>query len=197
MSSTAPGCVLRHCMTLRLPTAASEQAALDAVLDGLAPAFGEALPPGGERPHALLVLAEDAGSTTAVRFWADALATGLPLASPGAFPWCLANAPAGALARRFAITGPNFTWLLPQAWGAQDLEGPAAWLVSHLAPSSAQNATPQAWVVVLRLASPDARLALWHALWPAHAGAAAQQGLQALIAECSQRVMSDWRATVR
>lgn len=188
MNGTAPGCILRHCLTLRLPTAASEQAALEAVLDELAPAFGDALPPGGERRHALLMLAEDAGSATAVRFWADARATGLPLASPGAFPWCLANAPAGVLARRFAVTGPNFTWLLPQPWDAQALAGPAAWLVSHLSQRDAEDTTPQAWVVMLRFASPGARLALWHA----HAGSAAQTGMQALLADWSQRLMFDW-----
>ena len=188
MRLKVPGCALRHCLTLPLPMAASEQAALEAVLDSLTPAFGAALPPGGERPHALLVLAEDAGSATAVRFWADALTTGPALASPGAFPWCLANAPGATLARRFVITGPSLTWLLPQTLQAQSFEGPAAWLVSHLSSGCAQAAEPQAWVVALRFASPGARLALWHA----HAGTVAEQGPLELIEAFSQRLESDW-----
>ena len=59
----------------------------------------------------LLVASDNAGTATSVKFWADALRTGVGLASPELFPWCLANAPCGALARRFAITGPNATLL--------------------------------------------------------------------------------------
>ena len=33
------------------------------------------------------------------------------MANPELFPWCLANAPAAALARRFGITGPNYSLL--------------------------------------------------------------------------------------
>jgi 3-oxoacyl-(acyl-carrier-protein) synthase len=60
---------------------------------------------------ALFVASPNAGAATALQFWAAALRTGPALASPELFPWCLANAPCGALARHLRITGPNSTWL--------------------------------------------------------------------------------------
>jgi hypothetical protein len=59
----------------------------------------------------LIVVSDNAGTATSVQFWADAQRTGVALASPELFPWCLANAPCGALARRFGVTGPNLTLL--------------------------------------------------------------------------------------
>jgi hypothetical protein len=145
------GCVLVRSRAARLPVATSEREALDAVLETLAPAFDDEPPVSG----ALLVISEDAGSATAVGFWREALAQGLGLVSPGAFPWCLANAPCGTLARRFGITGPNVTWLA-NLTGALDhqrraFEAPAGWLVEYLA-TTAQASDPQsgqAWVVAL------------------------------------------------
>jgi hypothetical protein len=74
---------------------------------------------------ALFLVSPDAGNATAVRFWADAQTAGVAFASPELFPWCLANAPCAALARRFGITGPNSTWLggedaLQTAWSAAE-----------------------------------------------------------------------------
>lgn len=85
-----------------------EREALHTLGEGLAPLFAIAAP---RERTALLVASDNAGSATSVRFWADALRTGVALASPELFPWCLANAPCGALARRLGITGPNSTLL--------------------------------------------------------------------------------------
>lgn len=85
-----------------------ERDAVEAALPALAPLFEF----DGSRDRAgLFVVSSNAGSATALRFWADAVRTGVALASPELFPWCLANAPCGALARRFGMTGPNFTSL--------------------------------------------------------------------------------------
>ena len=85
-----------------------EREAVEAAFSALAPLFEFE----GARDHtALFVVSSNAGSATSMRFWADAVRTGVALASPELFPWCLANAPCGAIARRFGITGPNFTCL--------------------------------------------------------------------------------------
>lgn len=85
-----------------------EREAMNQIADGIAPMFDIDVP--GERV-ALLVASDNAGTATSVRFWSDALRTGVAVASPELFPWCLANAPCGALARRFSVTGPNSTML--------------------------------------------------------------------------------------
>lgn len=51
----------------------------------------------------------DAGIDVSVRFWAAALAETPRFASPADFPWTLANAPAGLLARELAVRGPSYT----------------------------------------------------------------------------------------
>lgn len=67
---------------------------------------------GGPRDRlGLIVVSDNAGTATSVQFWADAQRTSVALASPELFPWCLANAPCGGLARRFGVTGPNLTLL--------------------------------------------------------------------------------------
>jgi hypothetical protein len=88
-------CALGQAAAVDLPEARSEQAALEAVLDALAPAFEGDSPVAGERRGAL-------GTDTSVQFWRDALAVGPGFASPAAFPSCLANAPCGTLARRLS-----------------------------------------------------------------------------------------------
>lgn len=88
-----------------------EREALQTLGEGLATLFDIAVP---RERTALLLASDNAGSASSVQFWADAKRTGVALASPELFPWCLANAPCGALARRFGITGPNST-LLGQA----------------------------------------------------------------------------------
>ena len=106
---------------LELPGDTLERQAIDAVMDGLSPLFEERT---GKR-SALFLASPDAGNATALRFWADAQLAGVALANPELFPWCLANAPCAALARRFGIIGPNSTWLggeeaLQAAWSAAE-----------------------------------------------------------------------------
>ena len=85
-----------------------EREATQAVGDAIAVLFETGA--AGDR-LGLVVVSDNAGSATSVQFWADAQRTGVALASPELFPWCLANAPCGALARRFGVTGPNLTLL--------------------------------------------------------------------------------------
>ena len=85
-----------------------EREATEHIGDGVAPLFE--IDTSAER-IALVVVSDSAGSATALQFWSDARRTGVALASPERFPWCLANAPCGALARRFGVTGPNSTLL--------------------------------------------------------------------------------------
>jgi len=87
-----------------------ERDTIDSIASNLALIFE----PGGDvPPHrtGLYLSSADAGIATSVRFWSEARRTGLGMANPELFPWCLANAPAAALARRFGITGPNYTLL--------------------------------------------------------------------------------------
>lgn len=87
-----------------------ERDTIDSIASSLAPVFE----PGGDvPPHriGLYLSSADAGIATSVRFWSEARRTGMGMANPELFPWCLANAPAAALARRFGITGPNYSLL--------------------------------------------------------------------------------------
>ena len=85
-----------------------EREAMEQIADGIARLFDIETP---RERIGLIVVSDNAGSATSVQFWSDAVATGVAVASPELFPWCLANAPCGALARRFHITGPNLTLL--------------------------------------------------------------------------------------
>ena len=145
-----------------LPRATSEQASLEAVLDCLAPLFERAPSTDGERDGALLVISDDAGTGTTVQFWRDALATGLGVASPGAFPWCLANAPCATIARRFGITGPNLTWLASFDDPSAAFEGPSAWLEDWLCSRAHRGEPSEAWLVALHFREPAARVKAWH-----------------------------------
>ena len=146
-------------LSFELPRAASEQEALEAALDSLAPLFERVPAVDGERDAALLVVSDDAGTETTVRFWRDALAVGLGVASPGAFPWCLANAPCATIARRFGITGPNLTWLTSLADRQAAFEAPAAWLEDWLCSRSEK---PDAWLVAVHFGGATARVMAWH-----------------------------------
>lgn len=106
---------------LELPSDTLERQAIDSMIDRLSPLFEERI---GKR-SALFLASPDAGNATALRFWADAQSAGVAFANPELFPWCLANAPCAALARRFGIVGPNCTWLggeeaLQAAWSAAE-----------------------------------------------------------------------------
>ncbi len=85
----------------------SEREAIESAFGTMEPLFRNAQGP----ISALWVVSPDLGGQTAVRFWADARSKGLGLANPESFPWCLANAACGALARQFQIRGPNTTIL--------------------------------------------------------------------------------------
>ena len=86
-----------------------EREAIEAIAPGLAPLFEhDGLP---AHRSGLYLATSDAGAATSLRFWSEARRTGLALANPELFPWCLANAPCGALARRFGVTGPNLSVL--------------------------------------------------------------------------------------
>lgn len=58
----------------------------------------------------LYLASKNAGELSALRFWSDAQVSGVALANPELFPWTLANAPCGWLARQFRVTGPNYTY---------------------------------------------------------------------------------------
>jgi hypothetical protein len=145
-----------------LPRAASEQESLEAVLDDLAPLFEMVPIVDGERDGALLVVSDDAGSATAVKFWRDALSTGLAVASPAAFPWCLANAPCAMLAQRFGVTGPNLTWLVSFDDPRAAFDAPAAWLADRLCFGPDDEKPLDAWLLALHFEAPFARAMLWH-----------------------------------
>lgn len=131
-------------VALPLRAGLAEQAALEAALDGVALEVSS--------ETALLVVTEDAGGATAVKFYADALATGPALASPAAFPWCLANAPCATMARRFGITGPNVTWLVDNLDRPEGYHPVVAWL---------EGAADPAVIAAMRFAGVAPRLAIW------------------------------------
>ena len=96
-------------------------------------------PPDPDR-SGLYVVSSNAGFQSSLLFWSEARQSGLGLANPELFPWTLANAPCGWLAREFHITGPNATytgkddalmWALDQAdddLASQQVE--TAWIVA-------------------------------------------------------------------
>lgn len=85
-----------------------EREVVDSITPRLVPLFDSGVP---RNRTCLLVASSNAGAATSIRFWTDATLVGAALASPELFPWCLANAPCGAIARHFGVTGPNFTLL--------------------------------------------------------------------------------------
>lgn len=107
---------------VELPGDLLERQAIESVMDQIAGLFENGA---GDR-SGIFLASPNAGNSTAQRFWADAQGVGVAFANPELFPWCLANAPCAALARRFGITGPNFTWLggedaLQAAWSAAEI----------------------------------------------------------------------------
>ncbi|QCX01018.1 hypothetical protein FGM00_13180 [Aggregatimonas sangjinii] len=58
---------------------------------------------------AVYLLTNTAGSNSSVQLWANALEHSPRFANPNMFPWTLANATAGYIAREFLIEGPNYT----------------------------------------------------------------------------------------
>jgi hypothetical protein len=175
-----------------LPHAASAQESLEAVLDDLAPIF-EAVPlVEGERDGALLVVSDDAGSATAAKFWRDALSTGLAVASPAAFPWCLANAPCASIAQRFGVTGPNLTWLASLTDPRAAFDAPAAWLADRMCFGTNDRKPLDAWLLAIHFGAPSARAMLWH-LRSSDADRFGHDPL-ALAAALRDRAAAEWSA---
>ncbi len=58
---------------------------------------------------AVYFVSSNAGTFSSIAFWQNALEHSPRFANPGIFPWTLANATPGYIARRFSITGPNYT----------------------------------------------------------------------------------------
>jgi 3-oxoacyl-(acyl-carrier-protein) synthase len=85
---------------------AAESETMSLLAERIRPLFEPAPPPDA----GLYVASTNAGFQSAVRFWSEARRTGLAVASPELFPWTLANAPCGWLARHFRVTGPTFTF---------------------------------------------------------------------------------------
>jgi hypothetical protein len=183
---------LRAVLSCPLPRAASEQESLEAVLDDFAPIFETVSTVDGEREGALLVVSDDAGSATTVKFWRDALSTGLAVASPAAFPWCLANAPCASIARRFGVTGPNLTWLVSFTDPRTAFDGPAAWLADRMGLKAGDVERFEAWLVALHFGAPTARAMLWH-LSGGDAESSRDDPL-VLAATLRDRVAADWVA---
>ena len=175
---------------LSLPSDASPQEALESVLDSLAPIFERLPAVGGERTGALLVVSDDAGSATAEQFWRDALDVGIAFASPGAFPWCLANAPCATIARRFGVTGPNVTWLSPLSDARAAFDAPAAWLADYLS-GAADDSRPEAWLVAVHFGAPHGRLMVWH--WTGADAIDASCCPLAIAASLRDVVSADWQ----
>lgn len=100
-----------------VPVAAGLEAqALAGLAEALDPLFAER----GEPDRSGLYIASDnAGAASSLAFWRHAQQVGVGLASPELFPYCLANAPCGFLARHFAIQGPSVTYTgQSEAWTA-------------------------------------------------------------------------------
>lgn len=58
---------------------------------------------------AVYFVSSNAGVYSSIAFWKNALEHSPRFANPGIFPWTLANATSGYIAKRFSITGPNYT----------------------------------------------------------------------------------------
>ena len=182
----------RASLSVSLPFGGSEQESLESVLDALAPMFDRSPAVDGERGGALLVVSDDAGAATAVRFWHDALAVGLAVASPGAFPWCLANAPCAAIAQRFGVTGPNLTWLASLSDPMAAFDGPSAWLADWLCGEPHDGRPAEAWLAALHFGAPAARAVVWH--WTTLDAEVRRDDPLAIAATLREMIVEDWSA---
>jgi len=182
----------RTSLRVTLPSAASEREALEAALDALAPIFTAVPAMDGERDGALLVVSDDAGRATAVSFWRDALRTGLALASPGAFPWCLANAPCATIAQRFGVTGANVTWLASFSDPCTAFAAPAAWLADRSSWGTHDGAPTPAWLVAMQLRGPAPQLMAWR--WTDPGAGACDDDRSGLHDAIRDALVSAWSA---
>lgn len=84
-----------------------EKELLPGIGEQLAGLFQPAAAPGRS---GLYLVSANAGFQSSLLFWSEAKRSGIGVANPELFPWTLANAPCGWLARQFDITGPNYTF---------------------------------------------------------------------------------------
>lgn len=133
--------------------ALDEEATLDRLCAELAPLFA---PPFDAERSSLAVVSSNAGARSAVEFWSQAQRVGLAVASPALFPWTLANAACGRLAREFGVRGPNYTF-----------SGRAAALSSalqQLADDLHFARVTAGWIVAIDFAGPSRARTLFAAL---------------------------------
>lgn len=129
----------------RLPFA-GEKDLLPAIGQQLAPLFH----PGPEAGRAgLYLVSANAGFQSSLSFWADAKRSGVAVANPELFPWTLANAPCGWLAREFQVTGPNFTY----TGGNEALSAALSQACEHLRTATVDTA----WVIAIDFAQTPGR----------------------------------------
>ncbi len=88
------------------PPAGDIQQLSEAIATAIGPLLATAVRP---PQRGIYLASRDAGIMASVDFWRAALADSPRFASPADFPWTLANAPAGLLARELGIQGPNHT----------------------------------------------------------------------------------------
>jgi 3-oxoacyl-(acyl-carrier-protein) synthase len=130
-----------------------DAATLSEIARRLAPIFAAVA--AGDRA-ALYVVSSNAGAGPAVEFWSEARRVGVAVASPELFPWTLANASCGWLARTFRITGPTFTHI-----------GNVDALIAAMAHADEQldaGEFDRAWVVAIDFARHPARRTSFAAL---------------------------------
>jgi hypothetical protein len=131
---------------------ASESETMPALADQIAPLFETtSLSDAG-----LYIVSSNAGFYSAVKFWSEARRTGLAVASPERFPWTLANATGGWLARHFRITGPNFTYY----GGAEAVDSAVTQAKDDLRAAR----TTCAWIITLEFAQSPSELTTFSAL---------------------------------
>jgi 3-oxoacyl-(acyl-carrier-protein) synthase len=140
---------------------AADRDTLEALAERVKELF-EAEPPTSRT--GLYVASANAGSHSALQFWKEVRRAGVAFANPELFPWTLANAPCGWLARRFQITGPNVTYTGSSAMPAamehatDDLETgivDTAWI---LAIDFAADANERTRFVLMRTSSVSAEV---------------------------------------
>jgi len=87
-----------------------------AVGDAVSNWAAEVLLNAGYTADVLYLATNEAGVRESMAFWAAAQQSGLAFATPGAFPWTLANSPAGRISVVLNMTGPCTTLLGEGAW---------------------------------------------------------------------------------
>lgn len=145
---------------------------LAAVGDAVSSWASSVLAAGGPSADALYLATSEAGAQESLAFWAAARETGFALAAPGAFPYTLANAPAGRIGTALGIRGPSVTILgtfddALEAAADDVADGLCARpLVVHLdpvTPATSPNPAPTPWRLRHMLITGDSDAAEIHA----------------------------------